>query len=68
MNKETLEELVDRLPNKKVKELGIFLQGAKWQMERSYSKEEVDKLLDRLLENNLCSHAGDELIEQFKKK
>ena len=35
--------------------------------QKGYSKEEVDNLLNKLLENNMCSHAGDELIEQFKK-
>jgi hypothetical protein len=40
----------------------------KWQQERMYSEEEVDKLLDTLLHNNMCSVAGDELIKQFKKK
>ena len=30
-------------------------------------RQKVDKLLDTLLENNMCSHAGDKLIEQFKK-
>ncbi len=29
-------------------------------------RQKVDKLLDALLENNMCSHAGDKLIEQFK--
>lgn len=32
--------------------------------EKLYSKEDVDKLL----ENNMYSHAGDELIEQIKKE
>ena len=36
--------------------------GAKWQEER------VDELLNTLLNNNMCSVTGDELIEQFKKK
>jgi hypothetical protein len=45
-----------------------FQQGSKWQAERMYSEEEVDKLLDTLLHNNMCSVAGDELIKQFKKK
>ena len=45
-NKETLEELVDRLPNKKAKELGIFLQGAKWQQEQN--KQEVQDLKNKL--------------------
>jgi cell division protein FtsB len=39
----------------------------KLQAERSYSKEEVDDLLDRLLEGNMCSVVGEELIEKFKK-
>jgi hypothetical protein len=34
----------------------------------TYSEEEVDNLLNRLLNNNMCSQIGDELIEQFKKK
>jgi hypothetical protein len=45
-----------------------FINGAKWQQERSYSEEEVNKLLDILLQNNMCSVAGDELIKQLKKK
>jgi hypothetical protein len=45
-----------------------FKEGAKWQAERMYNKEKVDKLLDALLYNNMCSVAGDELIEQFKNK
>jgi|688.fasta_scaffold475711_3 hypothetical protein len=44
------------------------LEMEKQQAERSYSKEEVDDLLDRLLEGNMCSVAGDELIEKFQKK
>jgi hypothetical protein len=45
-----------------------FKEGAKWQAERMYNKEKVDKLLDTLLHNNMCPAAGDELIEKFKKK
>jgi hypothetical protein len=41
---------------------------SKTEQEKMYSEEEVDKLLDTLLHNNMCSVAGDELIEQFKKK
>jgi hypothetical protein len=44
------------------------LEMEKQQAERSYSKEEVDDLLDRLLEGNMCSVAGDELIEKSQKK
>ena len=36
--------------------------------EKNYSESEVFGLLDRLLENNMCSVTGDELIEQFKNK
>jgi hypothetical protein len=36
--------------------------------ERMYSEVEVDKLLDTLLHNNMCSVSGDELIKQFKSK
>jgi len=36
--------------------------------ERMYSEEEVHNLLDTLLEGDMCSVAGDELIEQFKHK
>jgi hypothetical protein len=68
---ETLEEGFDRI----YKELDFsefdfasFKLGVKWQSERMYSEEEVDKLLDTLLHNNMCSVAGDELIKQFKKK
>jgi hypothetical protein len=43
------------------------LEMEKQQAERSYSKEEVDDLLDRLLEGNMCSVVGEELIEKFKK-
>lgn len=45
-----------------------FINGAKWQAERMYSEEDINKLLDTLLQNNMCSVAGDELIKQFKKK
>jgi len=43
-----------------------FYNGAKWQSNSTYSKETVDKLLDKLLENNMCSHSGDKLIREFK--
>ena len=45
-----------------------FIDGTKCQAERSYNKEEVDDLLDRLLEGNMCSVTGEELIEKFQKK
>jgi len=33
-----------------------------------YPKEKVDKLIDALYDNNMCSTIGDELIETFKSK
>jgi hypothetical protein len=30
--------------------------------------EQLISLLEKLLENNMCSHAGDELIEQMLKE
>ena len=74
---ETLEEAIDRISKEdgydieggKVADfVDGMVKGAKWQQQRSYSGEEVNKLLDRLLENNMCSHAADELIEKFKNK
>jgi hypothetical protein len=71
---ETLEEAAEKW----FKEIGgeaSFMKaiefGTKWQQEQEknkYNEEEVDELLDTLLNNNMCSVAGDELIEQFKKK
>ena len=50
MEQETLEEVAER----KFENIGdrlIFEDGAKWQQERSCSKEEVNKLLDIVLVN-----------------
>jgi len=46
----------------------LRLHNSKTEQEKMYSEEEVDKLLDTLLHNNMCSVAGDELIKQFKTK
>lgn len=45
-----------------------LLRLQKEQDKNKYSEEKVDKLLDTLLNNNMCSVAGDELIEKFKNK
>ncbi len=45
-----------------------MVKGAEWQAKRMYSKEKVNDLLDILIEQNMCSVAGDELIQQFKKQ
>ena len=45
-----------------------FIAGAKWQAERSYSEEEVLKLL-RELNNEICEvESIKDWFEQFKKK
>lgn len=77
MEQETLEEVAERIfPmfetdyffNIPIQKREGFIEGAKWQAERMYNKEKVDKLLDTLIQNNMCSTRGDELIEQFKNK
>jgi hypothetical protein len=71
---ETLEEACKRIKNEldySEFDYTSFKLGAKWQQEQDkkmYSEEEVDKLLDTLLKNNMCSVAGDELIKEFKNK
>jgi hypothetical protein len=63
----TVIDTEERYFNSNVRDYDSFIEGAKWQAERSYSKKEVDDLLDRLLEGNMCSVVGEELIEKFKK-
>ena len=43
----------------------LFKRAKEMELEQ---KEKVNLLLNTLLENNMCSVAGDELIKQFKKK
>jgi hypothetical protein len=83
MEKETLEEVAERLYpvnntgsmfmanrdelNNSLKQEG-FIEGAKWQQERSYSEEEVLKLL-RELNNEICEvESIKDWFEKFKKK
>ena len=82
IERETLEEAAERATrneslgweNEYAKEK--FIEGAKWQMERSYSDEEVNNLISDILyevrydysnidiiENNIIN-----IFEQFKKK
>lgn len=81
-DKETVEEVVNKLSIKEAKDLDLFLKGIKWQQEQDknlYSEEEVLELL-----NKSCDYIYDsskigtdkKLIpnllrgwfEQFKKK
>ena len=41
MKQETLEEVAERLFPYKMEEYEIFLMGAKWQQEKSYSEEDM---------------------------
>ena len=83
MKKETLEEVAERYNLNTINAFGdyqSFVDGAKWQQERSYSEEEVLPLLEMLqkckeyflLQTSLKSEeradAIAQLIEQFKKK
>ena len=72
--KETLEEVAERLypiynrfrVQDSIKKREHFIEGAKWQQERSYSEEEVKEILTKctwiLTESKL------KWFEQFKKK
>ena len=78
MSKETIEEAAEReleYIHEAARgfdfDLGFktgMVRGAEWQEGRKYSKEDVDRLIDVLIEQNMCSVAGDELIQQFKKQ
>ena len=69
---ETLEEAAQkRAISGLFKDKALFIAGAKWQAERSYSEEEVLKLVDGAFHMYASSHRHDAkawLIEQFKKK
>ncbi len=78
-DKETLEEAAQKFRSNNpgtmqggnnTKILNAFKNGAKWQQERSYSEEEVWKLVNKLNETlNIGSDLTlEEWFEQFKKK
>ena len=65
---ETLEEAIVDYSNDATQQLA-FLNGAKWQQERSYSEEEVLEILFELSCNNdTDKEEMEEWFEQFKKK
>ena len=90
MEKETLEEVAEKYNDdfqikggskaphiKNVHIMNHFIEGAKWQQEKSYSEEEVkfqaNKLLNDLLykqgfNTNVIGGIVNEWFEQFKKK
>lgn len=73
--KETLEEVAERLcPNKQV-EYDMFIEGAKWMQERSYSEEEFKEIVCNMVSmlaqaNNMTFNGAilNELFNKFKKK
>jgi hypothetical protein len=76
MKKETLEEAFDRIYDSMdftEFDFASFKLGAKWQAERSYSEEEVEKIAIKIY-NKLVKHDAitlstfKEWFEQFKKK
>ena len=82
MKQETLEEAAVKYSNNFTEDEGKFaiedfINGAKWQQERSYSEEEVklitfemcDWVLDNIDNQNIQSGKKfDEVIAKFKKK
>ncbi len=78
MKQETLEEAGEKLyPNRESFlhrfqniERKAFTEGAKWQMERSYSEEEVIAFGEFIFKHSLLTHTKGvkSLFEQFKKK
>lgn len=66
---ETLEEATNNYSSNKLSKLG-FIEGAKWQQERSYSEEEVINILKKGLDNHYLKTNKNHLkiwFEQFKK-
>lgn len=69
MEKETLEEAAERYKSLKLPDdlYDGFIEGAKYQAERMYSKEEVIKIVEKSRETGLTAEFL-LLTEQFKKK
>jgi hypothetical protein len=73
MNKETLEEAVERIYDDNLFEYqkyrNGFIQGTKWQAERMYSEEEVIEIAKQYAKRCQAPIQSTEwLLEQFKKK
>jgi hypothetical protein len=78
MKQETLEEAAKRLyplrntflERFKDLEQKIFIEGAKWQQERSYSEEEVIAFGEFIFKHTLLAHSKGvkNLFKQFKNK
>ena len=66
-SKETIEEAADNWTRKPI--IGTkresFIAGAKWQQEKSYSKEEVDNMFDTLKRNSIDNVATIANVDLF---
>jgi hypothetical protein len=71
-NKETLEETIERLFRhypESIDYIKAFVNGAKWQQERSYSEEEVLNIIQLFNDDfNMIQDTVPKWFEQFKKK
>ena len=74
-NKETLEEVAiincESITHPYCdREKSMFIKGAEWQQERSYSEEEVIAFGEFIFKHSLLTHTRGvkSLFEQFKKK
>ena len=74
-NKETLEEAVDKVAERKygstiydLEMVDAFIEGAKWQQERMYSEEEVIEIAKRYAKRCQATIQDTKWFEQFKKK
>ena len=76
MKQETVKEVAERYVDSF--EYGIvhprrvaiksFINGAKWQMERSYSEEEIINIIYKIYDDMGISISLEDVFEQFKKK
>lgn len=73
---ETLEEAAEKYDENNTndeygKSYRAFIEGAKWQAERSYSEEEVLDIIENAFQSSLLTNKKisiSEWFEQFKKK
>ena len=72
MEQETLEEAAERyiVEDNNNRYYNDFIEGAKWQQERSYSEEDMIAFGECIFKHSLLTHTKGvkSLFEQFKKK
>jgi hypothetical protein len=62
---ETLEEIVNKLSIKEAKDLDLFLKGIEWQQERSYSEEDMLKMLHKFGFDYTYNYKGEKTIYEW---